>query len=136
MKRIHTYSPVRQNNGDTSDAVKRAWVERQYQQWPGYRHVSTYLTYIRPRLEALRSPEISRDAMAGDWLRNFRKALQLRITLKGLPPRGRKWDSTYQTELYRDCRSIRDNRQRCIRLHQIMTPELRDRFAHLVSERD
>jgi hypothetical protein len=48
---------------------------------------------------------------------------------------GRKWDSDYEGNLIRDRRAIEDRVTRRISLYQINTPELRQRFAHLLSER-
>lgn len=74
---------------------------------------------------------------AESWRREFRRALDERINLKaGPPPRWRKLGSVYQTELRRDCWAIRDNRQKRIALRQIITPDLRRRFGHLISRWD
>jgi hypothetical protein len=78
-----------------------------------------------------------REYDAEGWRRQFRKALDRRINLKAGPePPWRKLDPDYQRQLERDCRAIRDNRQRRIALHQIATPELKRRFGHLISRWD
>src|SRR5215218_10127920 len=55
--------------------------ERQFlrEQWPGYRHVTDYLNWIKPRLEAIRNGENSVNAR--QWYREFIRALHRRITL-------------------------------------------------------
>lgn len=49
---------------------------------------------------------------------------------------GRKWDWTYQVGFRRDQSAIRDKIARRVRLYYLETPECRERFAHLVSERE
>lgn len=67
----------------------------------------------------------------------FITALFRRIETKaGIVHKGRKWAYLYQLEQERDCRAIRDKVQLRIVLHQIATPELKRRFAHLISERE
>lgn len=64
----------------------------------------------------------------------FRKALHKRISAH-LPGygKGRKWDEIYQTEQMRDCQAVRRAVKR-VRIYQLMTPELRRRFKHLLSD--
>jgi hypothetical protein len=60
-------------------------------------HMSKYLEYVRPRLEALRNGEDSVDARI--WLRNFRVALNRRIS-SHIPGRsGRKFCESYLERL-------------------------------------
>lgn len=75
----------------------RADAERRHLQpiWPGYRYVSEYLAYIRPRLPL---------AWAGvsesrNWHQDFRRALDRRITLKGGAEQGRKRVDAYLARL-------------------------------------
>lgn len=79
---------------------------------------------------------IGRGFDAEGWRREFRRALDRRINLKaGSDPAWRKLDDLYQTELARDCRQIRDHATKRIAVHQIMTPELRRRFGHIITTR-
>lgn len=105
-----------------------------------YRYVSEMLALYRRAREiteaggTVRLSWAGRDYDAEGWRRQFRVALDRRINLKVGPlPPWRKLDSLYQTELRRDCRRIRDASQHRAALHQIMTPELRRRFGHLVT---
>ena len=67
--------------------------------------------------------------------KEFITALFSRIDSKaGIKHAGRKWQSNYQTELMRDCRNIRDHATSRLAVHQIITPELKTRFGHIVSE--
>lgn len=108
-----------------------------------YAYVHDYLTYCRAVLRATEDGKrvvrkygdepISRE----QWRAEFLRALDHRINLKAGPyPRWRKLDDIYQTELQRDARRIRDCVTRRYALHQIMTPELRARFGHLISTVD
>ncbi len=104
-----------------------------------YPHCKDYLNicraafYSTSRGQKIRlywnSPELD----AAGWKAEFMTALDKRITAKAGEPKGRKFDALYQTELERDCRAIRDRVTRRIRLYQVMTPELRKRFGHLVT---
>jgi hypothetical protein len=137
MRRIHTYSRPRNNDGSTQQDNDRKRVADYYQRWPGYQFVGDYLKYIKPRLAALKTLDLSKEDRARQWQREFKEALHTRITLKcGTLPHGRKWDEKYQTEQMRDCYRIRDRAQRRIQLYQIATPELLDRFSHLVTSRE
>lgn len=105
-----------------------------------YRYVSEMLAFYRRAREitesggAIRLSWAGREYDAEGWRRQFRVALDRRINLKAGPePSWRKLDDQYQTELRRDCQRIRDHSQRRIALHQIITPELRRRFGHLVT---
>lgn len=73
----------------------RADCERQFlrPQWPGYKHVTEYLTFIQPRLQAIKTGENSTNA--GIWYRKFTEALHRRITLKGAAETGRKQNDSY-----------------------------------------
>ena len=66
-------------------------------QWPGYEHVHDYLSHIRPRLSALKAGESSWQAR--NWYREFHRALDLRISLKVDPPKGRKYCDSYLDRL-------------------------------------
>jgi hypothetical protein len=69
--------------------------------------------------------------------KEFITALFARIDTKAeIRHTGRKWSSIYQTEQMRDCRLIRDHAQWRRAVHQIMTPELRRRFAHILTSWD
>jgi hypothetical protein len=105
-----------------------------------YRYVSEMLAFYRRAREiteaggTIRLEWGGRSYDAEGWHRQFRAALDRRINLKaGPPPEWRKLDDHYQVEMIRDCQAIRDNQQRRAALHQIITPELRRRFGHLIS---
>lgn len=108
-----------------------------------YAHVSKMLRFYRwafAETTAGRTIQIDwagQPLDAAGWRREFQRALDRRINLKaGPPPPWRKLDDLYQTNLERDCRAIRDNRQQRIALHWLGTPELRERFGHLIEEYD
>ncbi len=48
---------------------------------------------------------------------------------------GRKWDSGYEADLARDRHAITQRVTSRMSLYQLNTPELRQRFAHLLSDR-
>ena len=77
----------------------RADCERQFlrAQWPGYRHVTEYLNWIKPRLEAIRNGENSLNAR--QWYREFIRALHRRISLKVAGETGRKQCPGYLSRL-------------------------------------
>jgi hypothetical protein len=77
----------------------RADCERQFlrPQWPGYRHVTEYLSCVKPRLEAIRQGETSVNARI--WHRDFVKTLHRRITLKSGSEHGRKRCDGYLSRL-------------------------------------
>lgn len=66
----------------------------------------------------------------------FRAGLDDRITRR-LPWawRGRKWTPEYQAALRRDVQNIRARTQVRVRSYELLTPELRPRYAHLLSDR-
>lgn len=68
---------------------------------------------------------------------SMRERLHLKISSKlswyGV---GRKWGDIYQTEQLRDCWRIRDKVTKRVRMYQIMTPELRRRYQHLLDDRN
>lgn len=108
-----------------------------------YAYVSEMLAFYREafrRTSAGKTIQLEWGGRAYDaqaWREQFRTALDRRINLKsGDPPNWRKLDDLYQTEQARDARNIRDHHERRLALHQIVTPELRQRFGHLISERD
>jgi len=69
--------------------------------------------------------------------KEFIAALFTRIDRKaGIQHTGRKWAYIYQTEQMRDCQLIRDHAQWRRAVHQIMTPELRTRFGHIITTAD
>lgn len=75
----------------------RADVERRFLS-PAWRydHVGTYLEYVRPRLEAIRTKANGgNSASAVHWRAEFRRALDQRITLKAGPEIGRKRCPSY-----------------------------------------
>lgn len=51
-------------------------------------------------------------------------------------PWGRKWEREWQIGAERDQRAIADKHERRYAIYQFNTPELRGRFAHLLSDRD
>ncbi len=57
-----------------------------------YAHVHEYLSYVRPRIEAIRQGESSVNARM--WLCDFRKALNRRISSHACGT-GRKWCDSY-----------------------------------------
>lgn len=91
----HIAARIAHNNCDEC----RADCERQFVPiaWPGYQHVSDYLSYIRPRLSALKAGEDSQNART--WYREFNRALNRRISLKGSAPAGRKYAPGYLERL-------------------------------------
>jgi hypothetical protein len=105
-----------------------------------YRHVGEMLAFYRRAREiteaggTVRLERFGREYDADDWRRQFRLALDRRITLKAGPePAWRKLDDDYRRNLERDCRAIRDKVRRRVALHQLATPELRRRFGHLIT---
>jgi hypothetical protein len=91
----HITERVSHNNCDEC----RADCERQFlrEQWPGYRHVTEYLNYIKPRLDAIRNGENS--VNAHHWYREFIRALHRRISLKVTRETGRKQCPGYLSRL-------------------------------------
>lgn len=83
----------------------RADCERQFlrPQWPGYGHVADYLIIVRPRIEAIRQGEDSLETRR--WKREFTRALQRRVTLKGGSEHGRKRCDSYSQRLRQFSRS-------------------------------
>lgn len=78
-----------------------------------------------------------RDLDAHGWRREVRRALDRRINERGgLDQTGRKWDERYQVGLERDARALRDRLMRRVRVYQFETPELRERFGHLLADRE
>lgn len=74
---------------------------------------------------------------AGRVKASMRERLHLKISSKlSWYNVGRKWDDTYQRELLRDCWNIREKVTKRVRLYQIMTPELRRRYQHLLDDRN
>jgi hypothetical protein len=70
---------------------------------------------------------------AAGWHREFVSALFRRIDDRaGIRPSGRKHTNEYQIGLMRDAQRLRDSHIR-IRVFQFETPELRERFGHLLS---
>lgn len=88
---------VRVSHNDCDEC--RADCERQFlrRQWLGYRYVTEYLAWAKPRIEAIRNGEDSANARI--WYRDFIRALQRRITLKGASEAGRKWNDSYRQRL-------------------------------------
>ncbi len=108
-----------------------------------YQHVGEILRFYRQAKAItaaggkIRLSWAGREYDAVTWREQFRVALDRRITLKaGPPPSWRKLGSIYQTELRRDADNIRRHRTHRLAIHQIITPELRRRFGHLISERE
>jgi hypothetical protein len=108
-----------------------------------YQYVSEILAFYRRAREitepggTIRLQWGGRSYDAESWRRQFRVALDRRINLKaGAQPCWRKLDDRYQTELRRDADNIRRCLNHRMALHQIMTPELRGRFGHLISRWD
>ena len=89
--REHTNSRVGHN--DCQEC--RANCERQFlrPQWSDYRYVSEYLSWAKPRLLAIKQGEASAAALR--WMRDFRLALNRRITLKVSGESGRKRCDSY-----------------------------------------
>lgn len=65
--------------------------------WPGYKYVAEYLAWAKPRIEAIRSGESSVEARI--WLKDFRKAMNKRITYRNVAPKGRKYSDGYLERL-------------------------------------
>lgn len=106
-----------------------------------YRDPATYLNLVRCDRQALAEGKRVRlhwtdhDGMDATQFRaEFLAALDKRISLKAGPsPSWRKLDSLYQTELSRDWQAIEEKIRRRVRLTYLGTPELRRRFAHLIT---
>ena len=64
-----------------------------------YAHVTDYLAYVRPRLDAIRAGQYADDVDARIWYRKFIKALHTRITLKVAIAQGRKHADGYLERL-------------------------------------
>ncbi len=74
-------------------------------------------------------PERADDAYA-----KFLKAMHARINSRGgIKFEGRKYSDIYQTELLRDCWNIRRHATHRAIVRQLMTPELRRRFEHVIT---
>lgn len=73
------------------------------------------------------------DLDANAWRREFRAALDRRISARGgLLGTGRRWTDDYETAMRRDGRAIRNTHNRIIvRVTEITTDDWRKRFAHL-----
>ena len=93
--RVHLERNIAHNNCDEC----RADNERSFlrPQWDGYQFVGMYLAFARPRLDAIRQGETSVNARI--WREDFRLALNRRITLKGAPETGRKYNDSYLQRL-------------------------------------
>lgn len=65
--------------------------------WPGYQHVTAYLAWIRPRLEAIRQGNATVAALR--WHRDFMQAMHRRISLRNMPETGRKHQPGYEIRL-------------------------------------
>ena len=87
----------------------RADCERQFlrSRWTGYQFVTDYLSFAKPRLEAIRQGENSVNARV--WRQDFRLALNRRITLKGSAEHGRKQCDSYLQRLSQFPRSTDSN---------------------------
>lgn len=72
--------------------------------WIGYRHVHEYLTWAKPRVEAIRNGEDSIDARR--WARDFTAALHSRINAKVSQAFGRKHSDGYLERLGQFCQRI------------------------------
>lgn len=82
----------------------RADCERRFaggSRWLGYRFVHEYLSWARPRVEAIRNGEDSVDARR--WQREFTRALHNRINAKIGQPKGRKYADGYLARLGQFC---------------------------------
>ena len=80
----------------------------------------------------VRVARIGNDAYA-----KFLKAMHSRINSRGgIKFEGRKHSEIYQTEQMRDCWNIRRHTAHRVIVRQIMTPELRQRFEHVIFTED
>lgn len=107
-----------------------------------YKHISDYLRFVRTSREAFsrgyKEVKVSWHTTYSEqeFNRQFTLALHRRINLKGgLSEQGRKYDADYQTGLMRDARRLEDIRRR-VRVYQFETPQLRQRFSHLLARYD
>ncbi len=66
-------------------------------------------------------------------LRDFQKALHNRINIRG---GDHEACNPIPAEWIRDCRAVHDRINRRVRVYSFETPECRDRFAHLLSDRN
>jgi hypothetical protein len=74
---------------------------------------------------------------AGDVLDAIRRGVHDRINRHDRSNAGaRRRDPAYELGLRRDARAIEDKLVRRVRLYRLETPELRERFAHLISDRN
>ena len=99
MQTLHHQQHIARRVSRTDCQECRADCERRFlsPRWPGYRHVSEYLAYVKPRLLAIKAGEQS--ANARHWQYKFITALQRRITLKGAAETGRKQCDSYLERL-------------------------------------
>jgi hypothetical protein len=72
------------------------------------------------------------------WRMNFLQAVNNRIMTRGQDwkPRGKKDNQEYFCDLRRDKHAIEDKINRRIRIYQFNTSEVRNRFGHLLSDRN
>lgn len=94
--------------------------------------------YVKAVKMALNNPEMTFNHSLSNWypcpgstiIKEFRFALNNRIN--GKTEKTRKLDENYQVSLLRDSRNIKNKILFNIRLHNIETPELYQRFSHLI----
>ncbi len=108
-----------------------------------YRNAGDYLTIIRRIRAALDAGRLVQLYWSGPqldsagWQREFHKALDERINLKvGQPLRWRKLAHTYQIELFRDQRKLREITLQRIRHYQFATDEVHKRYGHRLARYD
>lgn len=110
-----------------------------------YQHVSDYLRFIKKAqafFQANPDGQIkifwsSRELDQEGFKKEFRKALDIRINLKGGMAQGsRKYSDQYQVSLMRDARSIREWSSRRVICYYLGTKELKKKYAHILIRED
>ena len=106
-----------------------------------YPHAAAYCRKWRTLKHVARvAPDLQVDPFhwfperADDAYAKFLKAMHARINSRGcIKFEGRKHSDIYQTEQMRDCWNIRRHAAHRVIVRQIMTPELRRRFEHVIT---
>ncbi len=108
-----------------------------------YRNAGDYLAIVRRIRAALDAGTLVQLSWSGPqlnqegWQREFHKALDERINLKvGQPLHWRKLAHTYQIELFRDQRKLREIMLQRIRHYQFATDEVHKRYGHRLAPYD
>jgi len=94
MRSANHVRHLAENTSHSSCSECRADTERRFARNVPfkYAHVHEYLSYVRPRVEAIRQGEDSGNARV--WMRDFLKAMHRRISTHATGT-GRKWSDSY-----------------------------------------